>query len=68
MLRTLEERIMILKVEKKYSTFFVKLITAVNCESAWEGQLEAIITGLSSSWVKALCVLSKLRGVLPILI
>lgn len=40
---------MTLKVEKKYSTFFVKLITAVNCESAWEGQLEAIITGLSSS-------------------
>lgn len=36
--------ILISKVEKKFNTFFVELIIAVNCETVWEGQLEAIIT------------------------
>jgi hypothetical protein len=62
MLSTEPERILILKVEKKCSTSFVELITAVNCETAWEGQLEAIITGLSSPWVNTCCVHSKMGG------
>lgn len=58
--------ILISKVEKKCGTFFVKLITAVNCETVWEGQLEAIITWLNSPQIKACCVLSKLDVSFPI--
>lgn len=58
--RTLLEMILISKVEKKFNTFFVELITAVNCEAVWEGQLEAIITPWSPPQIKACCVLSKL--------
>ena len=58
--RTLLEMILISKVEKKFNTSFVELITAVNCEAVWEGQLEAIITPWSPPRIKACCVLSKL--------
>ena len=57
---------LISKVENKFNTFFVELITAVNCETLWEGQLEAIITPRNPPRIKACCVLSKLRVLSPI--
>lgn len=54
------------KVEKKFSTSFVELIRAVNYETVWEGQLEAIITRVNSPRIKACCVLSKLGVSFPI--